>query len=110
GGEIARSRAAKNRHQQLDVSRRRRFVERNGYCAWPKRAQITSHLLSVLDKRAARFDLHRDRIEEIFVSDGATKSVQTICQMTREAKNSFGDWAQPVRAMTYRVHRCDYSA
>src|SRR5882757_4225786 len=67
--EIAHGCPAKDRHQELDIVRRCRFVERNTDCAWAERAQIASCFSRVLQNDLARFHFYTNRVEEILVRD-----------------------------------------
>ena len=57
----------------------------------------------------ARFDFDANCVEEIFVRDFQAERPQTICELTRQAMNAFGDCPQSSWAVIHSIHRGNHS-
>src|SRR5262249_36343007 len=72
--KIADVRAAKDGHQQFNVPWCCCFIERDANRAWAKPAQVATRFGRVPQGGFARFHFDANRVEEVLVSNCATKS------------------------------------
>src|ERR1700719_2994581 len=92
-GQILHLRATKDRHQQVEIARSCRFVERNPNRSRAERAQIGSGFLRVLKEHGARLNLNPDGVEKVLVGNFQSERAKSVGELTGLPMNAFGDRA-----------------